>query len=482
MRNWAWLWIPFLACTKNMAVAPPTYRSPTYDPENPDANPGPLSNAAFNRPNSRTGLVDDLVGGTLKASQALKQKFFKKNNFPKVDPSACGSVHANRPCDCRTNSKWLYCNEDTGWCGASAEHRQGSSGIYDCPTPTPGADEDDAGGSHPELLPTNDEFTHQIKKADHIHQTAVAHQGEGIEGDAHQGEGLEGDVTMLPEDLNFGRCGARYLGRKCDCIDYAQYCSAQTGWCGQSEEHQRTSTGDFDCHGKMKSKLQALQELPENKGISVAHLKAKLAEEEQHKERERLIRHEYWWDDCDDDLGGNRTDVLFQQLVLLHQALTAANIEYVISDGTLIGAKRSGRLNPHEVDNDITVSNNFDEDRLRQELDKRRLIMFTHDIPRVCFKRSTPRVGNNRDAPWDCQFDGPCYVPYTDLYPTSLHPYVSWETKQSYGNDWRIELVPIGDAMVNAPDHDTALRMLDDQYENWRQPLTKQGFENNLRG
>jgi hypothetical protein len=55
------------------------------------------------------------------------------------------------------------------------------------------------------------------------------------------------------------------------------------------------------------------------------------------------------WDDCDEDIQGNRTDRLFRQLILVTEALAATNVEHLIIYGTLIGALRDRALNPHEV-------------------------------------------------------------------------------------------------------------------------------------
>lgn len=53
---------------------------------------------------------------------------------PPPPPSAkCGRLKAGGSCDCvNGSSNWVYCNEESGWCGDSEQHRQGSSGTYDC--------------------------------------------------------------------------------------------------------------------------------------------------------------------------------------------------------------------------------------------------------------------------------------------------------------------------------------------------------------
>ena len=173
-----------------------------------------------------------------------------------------------------------------------------------------------------------------------------------------EGAGLvdEDWKILLPDKFNEkgdpGRCGPTYADQSCSCIGFRKYCADQSGWCGKTAQHKQLSTGKFDCKGTPRTNLEVLRTLPEFRDMPVSGLKSRA-----HAKYEALgvEEREYFWNDCDGALGGNKTQRLYRMLVLIDEAMQGAGIKYVISDGTLIGLKRSGRLNPYEVDNDVRM-------------------------------------------------------------------------------------------------------------------------------
>ena len=101
------------------------------------------------------------------------------------------------------------------------------------------------------------------------------------------------------------------------------------------------------------------------------------------------------WENCK-ELSGNIHDTLFDQLKRFVSIINET--EYVIAYGTLLGAIRDKGINPNEVDNDIVVEKTFSPTiELKNKLMQKNLIIFKHDIYRVCDYSQTKR---SNDPPW----------------------------------------------------------------------------------
>ena len=102
------------------------------------------------------------------------------------------------------------------------------------------------------------------------------------------------------------------------------------------------------------------------------------------------------------------------------------------------------------------------------------MTLFKHDLWRACFRGDTPRASN--DEPWQGN-----YAPYTDLYSTVLFPYTDWLTQTSYGSDYQIVKVNVGDSSLPVPGASFATKLLSLQYgPQWRTPKRNTKFEGQL--
>jgi hypothetical protein len=85
------------------------------------------------------------------------------------------------------------------------------------------------------------------------------------------------------------------------------------------------------------------------------------------------------------------------------------------------------------------------------------MILFEHDIWRACSLRTTPRA--NGAPPWEEN-----YIPYTDLYATSFHPYQDWERKKTIEGEFTRRNVSLGPSWAWMPNEAMTVAILDDFY------------------
>lgn len=116
---------------------------------------------------------------------------------------SCGPLYGDSVCNCAHAGKdFMYCNEENGWCGQSAEHQKRSSGKYDC------------GGAARQPSPPRPP------------------------------PGVKPYVWGVPY------CGPLFEGGVCDCRAAGKpflFCNEKNGWCGMSQAHRDLSSGQFDC-------------------------------------------------------------------------------------------------------------------------------------------------------------------------------------------------------------------------------------------
>ena len=166
----------------------------------------------------------------------------------------------------------------------------------------------------------------------------------------------------------------------------------------------------------------------------------------------------------------NIHDVLFDQLKRFISVI--GEMDYVIAYGTLLGVIRDGGMNPNEVDNDIVVKKTFRPTmELKQKLMRVGLIIFKHDIYRVCDYSSIKR---RNDPPWVN------YVPYTDVYShlPSLKPFHAKSTV--FKTKWKYSKMKIRGIFVKTPDIKTSKEWLSLTYGSWGRYQKKNTWKDKL--
>ena len=177
------------------------------------------------------------------------------------------------------------------------------------------------------------------------------------------------------------------------------------------------------------------------------------------------------WRNCK-ELGKteNIHDVLFDQLKRFVSVIN--HTEYVIAYGTLLGVVRNNDMNPNEVDSDIIMEKTFrPTNKLKQKLMRKGLIIFKHDIYRVCDYSSIKR---QNDPPWVK------YVPYIDIYNhlPDLKPFHA--KPQVFKNKWKHSTMKIRDIYVKTPDLKTSKEWLSGTYKNWDTYVKKNTWKDRL--
>jgi len=166
----------------------------------------------------------------------------------------------------------------------------------------------------------------------------------------------------------------------------------------------------------------------------------------------------------------NIHDVLFDQLKRFVSVIN--HTEYVIAYGTLLGVVRNNDMNPNEVDSDIIMEQTFRPTiELKQKLMRKGLVIFKHDIYRVCDYSSIKRQNY---PPWVK------YVPYVDIYNhlPNLKPFHA--KPRVFKNKWNHSTMKIRDIYVKTPDLKTSKEWLSRTYKNWGTYVKKNTWKDRL--
>lgn len=165
-------------------------------------------------------------------------------------------------------------------------------------------------------------------------------------------------------------------------------------------------------------------------------------------------------------------DALYDQLKRIVSVFN--DTEYIAAYGTLLGIIRDKDINPYEIDNDIIVSKKFRPSyELKMRMIKVGLIIFKHDIYRICDYQSKPYKKNI--PPW-----GKRYVVYTDIYNQlpDIKPFHG--KKDVYDKSWHIQQMPLRDIMINTPDNESAKALLHLTYNNYMQYPKKETWKQKI--
>jgi len=156
----------------------------------------------------------------------------------------------------------------------------------------------------------------------------------------------------------------------------------------------------------------------------------------------------------------NRTQDLFDQLISVRNIFEKHDISHFINFGTLIGLKRHGGMNPFEGDNDVFIEDTIDLQALSNDFEDNGLLLFKYDIWRVC-TLSTKSFLNT--PPW-----AGSYVPYTDIYQTTFHPFRDkWTNNWIYSKKWEIKKQGFADTYMYVPSF--AKELLEHKYgKGWK--------------
>eukprot|EP00041_Stephanoeca_diplocostata_P019055 m.404650 g.404650 ORF g.404650 m.404650 type:complete len:556 (-) comp21199_c0_seq1:176-1843(-) len=123
------------------------------------------------------------------------------------------------------------------------------------------------------------------------------------------------------------------------------------------------------------------------------------------------------WALCETYNGGNITHELQKQLIAVSQCLTQD--QYVVSGKTALGmALHRGRISPHAISNEVSVSRNFtiSSDDIVAKFNRCKLHLFVEDGDYlVCFlQKSCASIATSKnDAPWKQRN---IFVPFTTLH------------------------------------------------------------------
>ena len=129
-------------------------------------------------------------------------------------------------------------------------------------------------------------------------------------------------------------------------------------------------------------------------------------------------------------------------------------------------------MNNNEVDNDIVVDKTFDPESLKEELFKEGLIVFKHDIYRICNYSPTPK---SNKPPWSE------YVIYTDIYNQLPRVFVDpGNPKTAIAKTVSIMRRKFRDIYVNVPDDQSIKELFDKKYGNWKVPIVT-GWKKNIK-
>lgn len=169
------------------------------------------------------------------------------------------------------------------------------------------------------------------------------------------------------------------------------------------------------------------------------------------------------WKNCQ-TYKGNRTNELFKQLKTITRVFTNTNTNYMLTYGTLLGIIRDNDINKNEVDNDIIVNKRFDPKTVKEELFKNGLIIFKHDIYRICNYSPVELLDTE---PWG----GRRYMVYSDVYPQLPNVLLHAANPNTiFRKKLKIVQRKIRDIYVNVPDENYANEFLTRLYGNWKIP------------
>ena len=184
-----------------------------------------------------------------------------------------------------------------------------------------------------------------------------------------------------------------------------------------------------------------------------------------------VIMKESSWRNCKElSKTENIHDVLFDQLKRFVSVIN--NTEYVIAYGTLLGVMRNNDMNPNEVDNDIIMEQTFRPTiELKGKLIRKGLIIFKHDIYRVC---NYSPIKRRNAPPWVK------YVPYIDIYNhlPNLKPFHA--KPRVFKNRWNHSTMKMRDIYVKTPDLKTSKEWLSRTYKNWGTYVKKNTWKDRL--
>ena len=185
---------------------------------------------------------------------------------------------------------------------------------------------------------------------------------------------------------------------------------------------------------------------------------------------ERYPNHTLGWRNCELYSGMNRTEALYTQLKKIVHVFNKTN--YIVGYGTLLGIIRDNSMNSNEVDNDIVVDKTFNPESLKEELFKEGLIVFKHDIYRICNYSPTPK---SSEPPWSE------YVIYTDIYNQLPHVFVDPEKPNTVlTTPFSIMQRKFRDIYVNVPDDHLIQEWFGKRYGNWKVPIVT-GWKKNIK-
>jgi hypothetical protein len=184
-----------------------------------------------------------------------------------------------------------------------------------------------------------------------------------------------------------------------------------------------------------------------------------------------VIMKESSWRNCKElSKTENIHDVLFDQLKRFVSVIN--HTEYVIAYGTLLGVVRNNDMNPNEVDSDIIMEQTFRPTiELKEKLIRKGLIIFKHDIYRVC---DYSPIKRRNAPPWVK------YVPYIDIYNhlPNLKPFHA--KPRVFKNRWNHSTMKIRDIYVKTPDLKTSKEWLSRTYKNWGTYVKKNTWKDRL--
>jgi hypothetical protein len=151
------------------------------------------------------------------------------------------------------------------------------------------------------------------------------------------------------------------------------------------------------------------------------------------------------------------------------------NVFYALAKGTLLGAWRANDINPFEVDVDLIVNKSFViTHELRCSLWEKGLIIFKHDIFRVCEYTATPEQRPRGWVPW-YRDDFKLSCLYVDLYPTPMATRSIFDIVTGKNISWHKPItttqVRIRDQPFVAFERDFSMQLIHLDYgEKWREP------------